>query len=52
MDQNFARKHQFLLEKLKEPLIVFNMDGTQNKRGTITHFTELDINFGTQTWKT
>jgi len=52
MDQNFARKHRLPLEKLEEPLIVFNVDGTQNKRGTITHFTELDIIFGTRTRKT
>jgi len=51
MDQNFARKHRLPLEKLEEPLIVFNVDGTQNKRGTITHFTELDVNFGTRTRK-
>jgi len=31
---------------------VFNVDGTQNKKGTITHFTELDVNFGTWTRKT
>jgi len=52
MDQNFARKHRLPLEKLEEPLIVFNVDGTQNKKGTISHFTELDINFGTRTRKT
>jgi len=52
MDQNFARKHRLPLEKLEDPLIVFNVDGTQNKKGTITHFTELDVNFGTRTRKT
>ena len=52
MDQNFARKHQLPLKKLEEPLIVFNVDGTQNKRGTITHSTELDIIFGARTRKT
>jgi len=51
MDQNFARKHRLPLEKLKEPLVVFNVDGMQNKRGTITHFTELDVIFGACTWK-
>ena len=52
MDQNFARKHQLPLEKLEEPLVVFNMDGTQNKRGTITHYMELNIIFGSRTRKT
>jgi len=52
MDQNFARKHRLPLGKLEEPLIVFNVDGTLNKRGTITHFAELDVNFGTRTRKT
>jgi len=52
MDQNFARKHRLPLERLEEPLIVFNVDGTQKKKGTISHFTELDVNFGTRTRKT
>ena len=39
-------------EELEQPLIVFNVDGTLNKKGTITHSTELDITFSTCTQKT
>jgi len=40
------------MTKLGQPLVVFNVDGTLNKRGTITHSTELDVTFGTHTQKT
>jgi len=52
IDQNFTWKHWFLLKKPEQPLIVFNVDETLNKKGTITHSTELNITFGTQTWMT
>jgi hypothetical protein len=31
---------------LEEPIKVLNVDGTRNKRGTITHFTEMDLQIG------
>ena len=37
---------------LDEPIKVFNIDGTRNKRGTITHYTELDLLIGEQIKKT
>jgi len=52
MDQNFAQKHRFPIKKLEQPLVVFNVDGTLNKKGTITHSAELNITFGTRTRKT
>jgi len=52
MDQNFARKHQFPIKRLEQPLVVFNVDGTLNKKGTITHSAELDVTFGARTRKT
>ena len=28
---------------LREPIKVLNVDGTRNKQGIITHYTELDL---------
>ena len=46
IDQNFARSLRLKQTALKEPIKVFNVDGTRNKRGTITHYTELDLLIG------
>jgi predicted aspartyl protease len=35
MDQNYARKHGFNLTKLEYPITAQNVDGTENKQGTI-----------------
>jgi hypothetical protein len=35
MDQNYARKHGFNLMKLEYPITAQNVDGTENKQGTI-----------------
>jgi predicted aspartyl protease len=35
MDQNYARKHGFNLTKLEYPITARNVDGTENKQGTI-----------------
>jgi hypothetical protein len=35
MDQNYARKHGFNLTKLEYPIMARNVDGTENKQGTI-----------------
>ena len=36
---------------LKEPIPVLNVDGTWNKWGTITHYTELNTTISNCTWK-
>ena len=46
IDQNFARSLGLKQTALKEPIKVFNVDGTRNKRGTITHYMELDLLVG------
>ena len=46
IDQNFTRSLGLKQTALEEPIKVFNIDGTQNKRGTITHYTELDLLIG------
>jgi predicted aspartyl protease len=43
MDQNYARKHGFNLTKLEYPIAAQNVDGTENKQGTIRYYTDLDI---------
>jgi hypothetical protein len=35
MDQNYARKHRFNLTKLEYLITARNVDGTENKLGTI-----------------
>jgi len=37
MDMTFAKEKGFKIEKLKNPLLVRNMDGTANVGGAITH---------------
>jgi hypothetical protein len=43
MDQNYTRKHGFNLTKLEYPITAWNMDGIENKQGTIRYYTDLDI---------
>jgi hypothetical protein len=42
MDQNYAWKHGFNLTKLEYLIMARNMDGTENKQGTIWYYTDLD----------
>ena len=35
LDQNFARKHNLRTTKLEQPIRARNVDGTDNKQGTI-----------------
>jgi len=43
IDQNYARKSGFKIQRLEQPLKAFNVDGTENKRGTIKSFVDLDL---------
>ena len=43
IDQNYARVKGLKLEALKNPLRVYNVDGTPNKRGTIRNYVDLNI---------
>jgi len=45
MDTTFAREKGFKMEKLKNPLLVRNMDGTVNAREAITHQVECNMFF-------
>ena len=43
IDQNYAQTLGIKQTALKQLIKVLNVDGTQNKRGIITHYTELDL---------
>ena len=43
VDKKFAEKHGFKLDKLEKPLIVTNVDGSNNSRGRITHEIECNV---------
>ena len=43
IDQNFAKAQGFELTPLSEPIRVFNVDGTLNKKGTIKHYVDLKL---------
>ena len=43
MDKRTAAKHRFMLEKLKKPIIVRNIDGTNNSGEAIIHQVEANV---------
>ena len=43
IDQNYAKKSGLKIQKLEEPLIARNVDGTENKRGRITSFVDAEL---------
>ena len=43
MDKKMAAKHGFKLQKLDRPMIVRNIDRTNNSRGAITHQVEVNV---------
>ena len=49
IDQNFVRNEKIETKKLEYPIEVFNVDGTPNKRGTITKYARLDLTINGQT---
>jgi len=43
MDRQMAARHGFKLQKLERPLVVRNVDGTNNSGGAITHQVECNV---------
>ena len=43
IDQNFAKNMKIEQQDLENPIKVYNVDGTQNKQGTIKKYVELDV---------
>ena len=50
IDQNFAWKHNLRQIELNQPIKAQNVDGTENKQGTIRFYTDLDLKIGDQTF--
>jgi len=45
MDMAFAKEKGFIIKKLKNPLLVRNVDGTVNVKGAITYQVEYNMFF-------
>jgi len=45
IDTTFAREKEFKMERMKNPLLVKNVDGTVNVGGAITHQVECNMFF-------
>ena len=43
MDKRMAARHEFKLQKLKRPIMVRNVDGTNNSGEAITHQVEVNV---------
>jgi len=43
MDRKMVAKHGFKLQKLDRPVVVRNIDGTNNSRWTITYQVEVNV---------
>ena len=52
IDQNFVLAHGIRTHALDTPITVYNVDGTKNKTGTITRYTDLNLKIGDKTRKT
>ena len=49
IDQNFAKK--FKIENLEKPIKAFNVDGIENKKGTIKSYVDLEFQIGHKKFK-
>jgi hypothetical protein len=49
IDQNFARN--FKVKTLDEPVKAYNVDGTENKKGTIKSYVDLKFQLGDKTFE-
>jgi len=43
MDRQMATRHGFKLQKLKKPIAITDIDGTNNSRGAIMHQVECNV---------
>ena len=43
VDNEFVKRHHLRTFQLQRPLHIFNIDGTSNQAGQITHFTQLAL---------
>jgi len=43
MDKRMTARHEFKLQKLERPIMVRNVDGTNNSKGAIIHQIEVNV---------
>ena len=49
IDQNFVLWNNLRMHKLAKPITVYNVDGTENKTGTITWYVDVNLQIGNRT---
>ena len=49
LDPRTVERLRIPIRKLPEPRIIYNIDGTLNKAGSITHRAQLQVTFGKET---
>ena len=52
INQNFVLQENIRTHKLEKPITVYNVDGTQNKTGTITWYVDVNLQVGNRTTTT
>ena len=52
IDQNFVLLENIRTHKLAKPITVYNVDGTENKTGTITWYVDVNLQIGNRTTST
>ena len=48
ISMQYAKELQLPIKRLQWPWLVYNVDGTQNKNGDIEHYTDLEMQTGSQ----
>ena len=52
IDQNFVLWNNLRTHKLAKPITIYNVDGTENKTGTITWYVDVNLQIGNRTTST
>ena len=52
IDQNFVLRNNIRTYKLAKPITVYNVDGMENKTGTITRYVDVNLQIGNRTTST
>src|ERR1700677_4925787 len=52
IDQNFVLQNNIRTHKLQKSITVYNVDGTENKTGTITRYVDVNLQIGNRTTAT
>ena len=52
IDQNYVKKERFKIHQLPTTIQAFNVDGTENKRGTIKTYIDLELEINGRKTKT